>query len=180
MSQEAQDIATFKHIREVLSWVLTQLTEFQPQRELLADYIPASRFLGIPRRARMDRVGEAWHLGVFLMTQDGQLFQAGKTTRAIEPGRPGHVSKVREERREFTDAAWRGSFPSGSVVNFDTYLIEMDMDELRAGKLVLFTKDDQALVRWRPGVSDEDARPFKEYMAERLELLLNPPQGATD
>ena len=180
MSQEDLDIATFKHIREVLSWVLTQLTEFQPPREQIASYIPASKFLGIPRKAKMLHVGDAWHLGVFLMAQDGQLFQAGETTRAVAPGHRGHVSNSQEERRGYRDAAFRGPFPEGAVVNFNTYLIELDMNELREGKLVLFVKDGQALVRWRPGVSDDEAMPFKDYMAERLELLLNPPQRATD
>lgn len=180
MSQEDLDIATFKHIREVLSWVLTQLDEFQPPREQLADYIPASRFLGIPRRAKMIHVGDAWHLGLFLMAQDGQLFQAGKTTRAVTPGHPGHVSNSQEERRGFRDAAFRGPFPEGSVVNFDTYLIDMDMQELRHSEHALFVKDGVALVRWRPGATDDEAMPFKEYMAERLELLLNPPARATD
>lgn len=180
MSQEDLDVAAFKHIRDVLSWVLTQLTEFQPPREQLADYQPAKRVLGIPRRAKMQHVGDAWHLGLFLLAQDGQLFEAGKTTRAVAPGHPGHVSKSQEERRGYRDAAFRGPFPEGSVVNFDFRKIELDIDELRQSSHALFVKNGLALVRWRPGANDDEAMPFKEYMAERLELLLNPPTRSTD
>jgi hypothetical protein len=177
---DSADIAAFKEIRSVLSWVLTQVRSFHPEQEELADYLPRSRFLGIPTRAKMVRVGSVWRLGVFLLSDDGLLFQAGEVTRVAEPPHPGHVSAYREERREFMEAALRGGFSVGEVVNFNTFRITLDMDELRQTRRPLFISGPHAYVRWREGAPDSDALLFKNYMAERLELLLNPPKRANE
>lgn len=180
MSSETEDIATFKQIRAVISWVLESLRNYGPPMEQLGDFVPAKKVLGIQRRAKMLHMGEVWHLGVFLLNSDGGLFEAGSSTRAVAPGHPGHVSVSQEERREQRDAAFRGGFPEGSVVNFGAKALYLDVDFLRKSTGNLFVKNGQPYVRWRPGASDDEAMPFKDYMAERLELLINPPAGATD
>ena len=37
------------------------------------------------RAARIVPIGRAWRLGSVLLTRDGKLYRAGRTTRAIEP-----------------------------------------------------------------------------------------------
>lgn len=180
MSDEQADIEAFQEVRRVLSWVLTQVRSFHPEQEQLADYIPPSRFLGFPRRAKMVRVGHVWRLGVFLLSDDGLLFQAGEVTRVAEPPHAGHVSAYREERREFMEAALRGGFNIGDVVNFNTFRITLDVEELRRTNRPLFISGSHAYVRWREGAPQSDALLFQDYMAERLELLLNPPKRANE
>lgn len=180
MSTEAEDIACFKHIRQVLAWSLRQLDIHEVPKEHLAEFIPASRVLGFDRRAKLVPVGEVWHLGVFLMNAQGVLFEYGSSTRAVPPGHPGHVSISQEQRREYRDAAFRSGFAEGAVVNFDAKDIDLDIEHLRKSTGGLFVKDGNALVRWRSGVNDDEAMPFETYMAERVELLVNPPTRSTD
>ena len=180
MSSEAEDIECFKHIRAVLSWALRQLDLHSVPMEKLAEYLPARKTLGIERRAKMVHIGDVWHLGVFLLNEQGVLFEYGESTRAVPPGHPGHVSVSQEVRRAYRDVAFRSGFPEGSVVNFNATVIELDIDRLRVDAGSLFVKDGAPFVRWRAGVSDDDAMPFEAYVAERLELLVNPPARATD
>jgi hypothetical protein len=180
MTVGQQHQAAFSEIRSVVSWARDQLTTFQPPREMLGDYIPPTTFLGIPRRARLVRVGEVWRLGIFLLTEQGDLFRAGESTRVVEVARIEHASPYRTERATLMDAAYRGGFPVGSVVNFDAYRILLDTEALSDPRAPLFARGDHAFVRWREGATDDECVPFVRYMTERLELVLNPPQGATD
>ncbi len=179
MSTTEDNLAAFSEIRAVMSWVLTQLLTFEPPTEQLGEYIPASSFLGIPRRAKLLRRGEVWRLGIFLTNRDGDLFRAGDNTRVVETPHVGHVSPYRAERRELMDTAYRARFPVGSVVNFNANKLLLDVDALQTSTDALFSRGPDPYVRWRAGATDDDAVLFKNYMAERLELLLNPPQGAT-
>ena len=180
MSRQEDDLAAFSEIRAVLSWVLTQLETFEPPIEQLGDYVPASKFFGIPRRARLLHLGEVWRLGIFLINREGLLFHAGENTRVVEVSHLGHVSRYRAERGELMDTAFRGGFVLGSVVNFNATALFHDGAAMQTPTGPLFSQGPHAYVRWRAGASDDEAVFFKDYMAERLELLLNPPQGATD
>jgi hypothetical protein len=180
VSTDDDALAAFKETRAVLSWVLTQLVTFKPPFEQLGDYVGPSKFLGIQRRARMMKVGEVWHLGVFLMGTDGTLFRAGDTVRAEDALHTEHNSAYKAERRELAHAAFRAGYKPGTVVNFGVSRINLDVDSLNTPTGPLFVRGRNAFVRWRSGAADDEAVPFKDYMAERLELLLNPPAGATD
>ena len=180
MTREADDLAAFSEIRAVLTWVVTQLAEFAPPMEQLGDYVPASTFLGFPRRAKLLHLGEVWRLGIFLINNEGMLFRAGDNTRVVETSHIQHVSTYRTERYELMDAAFRGGFPVGSVVNFNASPVLVDVDSLARPSGPLFSRGPHAFVRWRTGASDDDAVSVADYMTERLELLLNPPEGATD
>lgn len=180
MTAEQDHLKVFSETRAVLSWVLTQLVEFKPPFEQLADYIHPSKFLGIQRRAKMMKLGEVWHLGIFLLGVDGTLFRAGESVRSEDAIHTGHNSAYKVERREYADAAFRAGYPTGTVVNFNAAHLALDVDALTTPHGPLFIRGTHAYVRWRSGASDDEAVMFKDYMAERLELLLNPPQRATD
>jgi len=180
VSNEEDALAAFKETRAVLSWVLTQLVTFKPPFEQLGDYIEPSKFLGIQRRGRMMKVGEVWHLGVFLMGTDGTLFRAGDTVRTEDALHTEHNSAYKAERREYAHAAFRAGYKPGTVVNFGVSRINLDVESLSTPTGPLFVRGRNAYVRWRSGAADDEAVLFKDYMAERLELLLNPPVGATD
>ena len=42
-------------------------------REALGEFVTSRRLLGLGRAPRIVPVGEAWHLGVLLLTDDGVL-----------------------------------------------------------------------------------------------------------
>lgn len=145
--------------------------------EAVAEYEPARRRLGIPRQARLRPVARAWRLGVLLLSADGTVRATGAVTRAVPPGHPGHMAASTEERREVRAAAFRGPFPQGSTISFDAPVI--DLDALRGATGPLLLRDDRVLVRWSLSAPDDAARDLAPYLAERVDLLLHPPQGAT-
>jgi hypothetical protein len=161
----------------VLAAAAARLREAGVADEAIAEYRPATRRLGIPRRARLEPVGRGWRLGVLLLGADGSVRATGSVTRAVPPGHPGHVAASTEERREVRAAAFRGPFEAGATVNYDAAPIDLAALEGAAGPL--FTRGGRALVRWSVSAGDDAARELHPYLEERLDLLLHPPQGAT-
>jgi hypothetical protein len=145
--------------------------------DAVAEYAPAHRRFGLPRAARLRPIARAWRLGVLLLSADGTLRATGAVTRAVPPGHPGHMAASTEERREVRAAAFRGPFPAGSTILYDAPVI--DLDALRGATGPLFLAGDRVLVRWSLSAPDDAARDLVPYLAERVELLLHPPQGAT-
>ena len=145
--------------------------------EAVAEFKPARRRLGVPRAARLRPVGRAWRLGVLLLSADGTVRATGSVTRAVPPGHPGHMAVSTEERREVRAAAYRGPFPEGSTVHFGAPVIELTALEGATGPLLL--RDGRVVVRWSLSAGDDAARDLEPYLAERISLLLDPPQGAT-
>jgi hypothetical protein len=147
--------------------------------EAVAELEPARRRLGIMRAARLRPVARAWRLGVLLLSADGTVRATGSVTRAVPPGHPGHVAASTEERREVRAAAFRGPFPEGATVYFDSPIIELTAEALRRAGGPILLRDDRVLVRWSLSASDDASRDLGPYLDERIALLLDPPQGAT-
>ena len=179
MSTEDDYLAARDEAHAVLSRVREQLVTCAPPREHLAEAILPARFLGFQRSGRLRPVGEVWRLGIFLMDADGNLFRAGETVRSENTPHIEHNSAYKAERREYAYAAFRAGFQMGAVVNFGASRIHLDGESLTTPTSPLFVRGRHVLVRWRSGVPDDSAVLFADYLAERLELLLNPPQGAT-
>lgn len=146
--------------------------------EALAEFVPSGRrLLVLPRAATMRPLGEVWRLGVLLLDTSGELWAAGKATRAAERGRVGYQSVSREQRRDIAAAALRGGFAVGSSVNFDAKPL------LRGGAPLGEASEDSPLgwadgavrVRWRAGAALEGAATLEQYLHERAELLIHPP-----
>lgn len=165
-------------IRASLQRAAERLATAGARDEALAEYVPERRVLGMPRKPVLKSVGRVWRLGVFLLAADGTLYETGLTTRALEPGRPAYQSASAEQRREYRAAATRGRFPHGETVNFDAVEVVLDADGLRAATGRLFLDGDRALVRWNSFAGDADAIDLDSYLADRVELLAEPPAGA--
>lgn len=180
MSEEGDALAAITEARAVLGWVHEQLVMLEAPREHLGQYIAPSRVLGLPRRARMVKIDEVWHLGVLLVGSNGTLYRAGDTVRSEAAVLTTHNSAYRAERSELADAAFRAGYKPGTVVNFGASRIGLDGESLANSNGPLFAQGRKTLVRWRRGIGDDQAVLFKEYLVERLGLLLNPPVGSTD
>ncbi|MET1051204.1 MAG: hypothetical protein ABWX65_01055 [Mycetocola sp.] len=159
-------------IRGVIDAAVARLTAAGARDEALAEYVPERRTFGVPRRPVLRSLGRVWRLGVFLLGADGSLYETGLTTRALEPGRPAYQSVSAEQRREYRAAATRGRFPHGETVNFDAVPVQLD---LLGSSGRLFVSAGRALVRWNPTAEPVD---FSAYLADRVELLAEPPAGA--
>lgn len=149
--------------------------------EALAELVPERRVLLVRRPATMRPLGEVWRLGPLLLGTDGGLLLAGRATRAAERGRPGYQSLSREERREVAAAALRGGYPEGAPVNFDAVPLRLERDALAsldaAAPIGLFA--GAVRVRWRPEAPLDGAPSLERFLDERVELLIDPPLGAS-
>ncbi|MGO4534723.1 hypothetical protein [Leifsonia sp. 2MCAF36] len=161
-------------LRDAVSW----LTAAGARQEALAEFVPARRTFLIRREPLLRRIGTVWRLGVFLLDAEGTLRATGTLVRATPPGRPQELSSSVEYRRSLRAAAQRGGFRDGEAVNFDAPRIHLDAAALRESTGPLFVRDGTPLVRWSATAADSDARDFVGYMAERVDLVAHPPEGA--
>ncbi len=180
MNTENDFLAAADEARAVLSWARTHLVTLSPPSEQLAELIVPNRVLGIRRSGRLRRCGDVWRLGIFLMDANGALFRAGETVRSENLPNTDHNSAYKAERREIAYMAFRAGYSPGTVVNFGTSRIDVDGDSLSSPTGPLFVRGREVAVRWRIGAPDDEAVVLKDYVAERLNLLLNPPVGTTD
>jgi hypothetical protein len=176
---DAQDDPVIERLRSELAAAVAALEQGGARDEALAEFVPPRRVLLVNRQAAMRPVGRAWRLGVFLLDRSGTLHAVGATTRAVPPGYPGYQSVSAEHRRDHRAAAFRGPFDEGETVNFDAHEILLDAEILRTSTGPLFLRGDAAFVRWSATATDDAAIPFEKYLAERVELLIHPPEGSS-
>lgn len=151
--------------------------------EALAEYVPERRAFLWRRKATMRPLGEAWRLGTLLLGTDGSLYAHGHSTRSAERGRPSYQSESREERREIAAAALHCGYAIGTPVNYDALLLlaasggaVFDPDhDAAARELPVGLAEGEVRVRWRAGAPLAGAQTLAAFVAERAELLINPP-----
>ena len=166
-------------IRDAIALAVNQLGAANARTEALATYVPPHQVMVIIRKdAALIPLGRVWRLGVFLLDQAGTLSATGATTRAVPPGYRGFQSVSAEDRRGYRSAAFRGPFAAGETINFDAASIDLDPDALRTSTGPLFVHGDRALVRWNPSATEATSIDFGAYLAERVSLLLEPPEWA--
>ena len=178
MPDDQGNPSVISEIRMLLDRAVDRLAAAGARDEALAEYVAERRTLLIPRKPVMKPIGRVWRLGVFLLGADGSLYETGSTTRALEPGRPGYQSVSAEQRREYRAAATRGRFAHGETVNFDARLVDLDAESLRSSTGRLFVDGDRPRVRWNATAGDAEAVELSAYLADRVELLADPPAGA--
>lgn len=192
----AADEAAIARVRVALTDAAARLAAAGARTEALAEYVPPTRVLLVPRPERLRPLGTVWRLGVLLLMAEGAddtasttgdaaadiqapspaLFATGSLTRAHEPGRTTFIAASAERRRQLRVAAFRGHYPPGTSVNFDAAPIPLDASLAGASGPVT-VHDGAAFVRWVP--SNPDAlTDFDAYLTERVALLVDPPIGA--
>lgn len=128
--------------------------------------------LGMLRRSRwradrIVRAGEAWHLGVLLLTDDGVL-ATGEILRAAEEVRRGYTAESARARAERRAQARRGGFGEGEVVHLGWQVLDPDAVDSGAASGPLALIDGVPGVRWSPGGA---LVPLAGYLDERIALL---------
>jgi hypothetical protein len=164
--------------RATITAAIERLTAAQARTETLAELLISRRIGPFRRAPKFFRLGEVWRLGVLMLEADGdgdaRLFATGSVTRAADPRHPNLTSVSGEERRAVREAARKAGFGVGQTVNFDARPLPLDDTLGTADPLVL--RDGVLLVRWNSGSPDSLAG-FAPYVAERVELLVDPPDG---
>jgi hypothetical protein len=149
--------------------------------ERLGEVRPAKRVLGITRAERIVPGDDVWHLGAVLVRRTGPaedgLLATGEIVRAHEEVRRGFAAESQRARAARAAAARRGGFAEGETAQVDAR--QIDASELAGGAAsgpVSVGADGALLIRWsRAGA----AVPLESYVAERIELLVHPPAGAS-
>ncbi|RWZ61654.1 hypothetical protein ELQ92_11500 [Labedella populi] len=163
-------------VRAMLRSAASRLAEAGARDEALATYVGRRRVLLVPREPVLRPVGRVWRLGVLLVDRDGQAYETGSTTRAVDPGRRGYTSDSARERAEYRAAALRGRFHEGETVNFGWRRLELDEGALHSSSGPLVIADGAPVVRWGQGTAN--STPLGAYLADRVGLLVEPPSGA--
>lgn len=159
---------------------ITRLSAAHARTESLAELRTARRIGPFRRAPQFVQVAEVWRLGVLLLAAEpdgaGRLFATGSVTRAREPRHPNFTSVSGEERREVREAARRAGFAPGQTVDYDAQPLPLDDTLGRIGPLVLH--DGGLFVSWNATRAPDSLIRFDAYLAERIELLADPPPGA--
>lgn len=121
------------------------------------------------RGRRIVRVGEAWHLGVLLLT-DTHALATAEVLRAADPGRRGYTAESARERAARREEALRGGFDAGEVVHVGWSVIDVDAVDAGGASGPLALIDGVPSVRWSTAGG---FMPLESYLRERIELLRN-------
>lgn len=119
------------------------------------------------RGHRIVRVGEAWHLGVLLLTDDHTLATA-EVLRAADPGRRGYTAESARERAVRRALALRGGFGEGEVAHIGWSVIDVDAVDAGGASGPLAVRDGVPSVRWSTAGG---WMPLEAYLRERVQLL---------
>ncbi|MCS3842948.1 glutaminase [Microbacterium sp. AK031] len=119
------------------------------------------------RGERIVRVGEAWHIGVLLLTDDRTLATA-EILRAADLGRRGYTAESARARAARRQLALRGGFDEGDVVHVDWSVIDVDAVDAGGSSGPVASIDGIPQVRWsRSGAY----MPLEAYLRERIDLM---------
>ena len=119
------------------------------------------------RGHRIVRIGEAWHLGVLLLT-DTQALATAEVLRAAELGRRGYTAESARDRAERRALALRGGFDDGEVAHVGWKVIDVQAVDAGGSSGPLATIDGVPSVRWSAAGG---YMPLEAYLRERIELL---------
>lgn len=122
-----------------------------------------SRFRG----DRIVRIGQVWHIGVLLLTDDHALATA-EVLRAADPGRRGYTAESARERAARREEALRGGFDEGEVVHVGWSVIDVDAVDAGGASGPLALVDGIPQVKWS---NVGGYMPLEAYLRERIDLL---------
>lgn len=119
------------------------------------------------RGHRIVKIGQAWHLGVLLLT-DTHALATAEVLRAADPGRRGYTAESARERAARRALALRGGFDEGEVAHVGWSVIDVDAVDAGGTSGPLAVVDGVASVHWSTAGG---WMPLETYLRERVELL---------
>lgn len=127
------------------------------------------------RGERIVRVGDAWHVGVLLLTDDRVLATA-EILRAADPGRRGYTAESARARAARRQLALRGGFDEGDVVHVGWSIIDVAAVDAGGSSGPLALIEGAPSVRWSSPSTGSGAgayMPLEAYLRERIDLMRN-------
>jgi len=119
------------------------------------------------RGERIVRVGEAWHVGVLLLTDTGVLATA-EVLRAADQGRRGYTAESARARAARRQLALKGGIGEGDVVHVGWSVIDVDAVDAGGVSGPLALRDGAPSVRWSGAGA---YMPLEAYLRERIDLM---------
>ena len=141
--------------------------------ELLVDYVRPT-WLGVKLAAKLVPVERVWRIGVLLLGRSATLYATGTTLRVTEPRHPNAQSRLAEDRRELRAIALRSGISGGETINLDAH--DIVLDAATADTRPVARTADGLFVQW--SAAADALTPLEAYLAERVQLLIDPPEGA--
>jgi hypothetical protein len=164
-------------IRAIFSAASQELAAAGAKDEVLADLTERRLLFGLARPPIFVPRGRVWRLGVLLLGHDQNLYATGLITRVTDTARPTFQSNAAEERRRYRSLALRSGLSLGEAVNFNAAVIPLEVAALREADAPLFLRDDRPFVRWSHSLGGEITVNLEDYLRDRVELLVHPPEG---
>lgn len=168
-----QDGVSDEQMDQLLARAVARLSAASARDEVLVEYA-RPRWAGLRLSPKLTTVGRVWRLGVLLLGHDAALYATGTTLRVSEPQHPNAQSALAEQRRELRAIALRSGISGGDTINLNAR--DIRFDELSALSRPIARRDDGLFVQWSP--NSDALAPFETYLAERVALLVDPPEGA--
>lgn len=135
-------------------------------RERLGDWAHSRKLLGFGRAPRIVPVGEAWRVGVLLITDTGAL-SVGEVVRARQEAQRGFTAESQRERSDRMAAAFRGGFAEGEAVHIGWTEIDVVAVDHGATSGVLSMQGGEPHIQWSAaGVP----RLLAAYLNEQIDL----------
>lgn len=120
------------------------------------------------RGTRIVRAGQAWHLGVLLLTDDAVL-ATGEILRAAASVRRGYTAESARARAERRAQARKGGFAEGEVVHVGWQVVDVVGVDAGAASGPLALIDGVPHVRWAPSAAFV---PLARYLDDQIALVL--------
>ncbi|WP_298041545.1 glutaminase [uncultured Microbacterium sp.] len=118
------------------------------------------------RGHRIVKIGEVWHIGVLLLT-DEHVLATAEVLRAADAGRRGYTAESARARAARRELALKGGFAEGEVAHIGWSVIDMDAVDAGGESGPLAMRDGVAMVRW----SGSSWMPLAAYLDERIALM---------
>lgn len=144
-------------------------------REALGQIAEPGRFRALlGGQPRIVRAGSVWRVGALLIG-DHDVFEPGEVLRAQDPGQRGYAAESARRRAELRAMALRGGFVPGETVNLGWRRIDLGAVAAGGADGPLSWDGERVMIRW---TSSGARMPLSAYLAERVDLLREPPAGA--
>lgn len=149
--------------RAAVEAAVARLSASGARTELLVEWRPGRRLGPIRRPDVIAPIGRVWRLGVLLLEPDGTLRRTGEVIQAQTPRFDNHQSNRAAGRRELRVALERSGVSAGETANVDATPVALA---------------DVLEVSWNGSGDPATLVPLPAYLADRTELLADPPGGA--